>query len=286
MDELNFLDLAILKKVDSEASVERFGSIINTSFFETANLLGTVKIKGYVNIESSVGGISKVTLTEAGSALLSVAEQRAKEPIEPLDNAILHALAGGAKELDALQSSLNIRSGDLAFHIGKLVAQGLMDYSVKSAKVSFVLTEAGFNSVGGVRVQQKLGVEPAKSPLLQEEKKPAERENVPATPAKKEGKWRIEDEDVASILGTDEAVVAQASEAAKPAHGHAHKKEHRHEHHRKPETPEERKASEKRRRLASKAHYYFTEYLPYIILIVAVAAIFVAAIFLSLSKLS
>ncbi|MCX6772534.1 MAG: hypothetical protein NTV88_02060 [Candidatus Micrarchaeota archaeon] len=49
MNELSFLDIAILRKIDAESSVEKFGSMINTSFFETANLLGTTKIKGYMN---------------------------------------------------------------------------------------------------------------------------------------------------------------------------------------------------------------------------------------------
>ena len=77
MNELTFLDLVILKKIDANSSVENFGSLINTSFFETANLLGTVKIKGYVNIETSIGGISKVTITDAGMGILALAEKKA-----------------------------------------------------------------------------------------------------------------------------------------------------------------------------------------------------------------
>ncbi len=155
MNELTFLDLVILKKIDDESSVEKFGSIINTSFFETANLLGTVKIKGYINIESSVGGISKVTLTDAGKSLLAVAQKKASDPSDPLDDAILQALAGGTKELGTMQGSLNIRSADLAYHLEKLVSQGFIDYTVKSAKVSFMLTEKGFNETGGIKVQEK-----------------------------------------------------------------------------------------------------------------------------------
>ena len=153
MNELTFLDLVILKKIDANSSVENFGSTINTSFFETANILGTVKIKGYVSIESSLGGISKVAITDAGMGILALAEKKSAEPIEPLDNALLHALAGGAKDPEALQSQLNIRSGDLAYHINKMVAQSFMDYEVRSGKVGLMLTEQGFNSTGGVKVQ-------------------------------------------------------------------------------------------------------------------------------------
>lgn len=282
MNELNFLDLVILKKVDAESSVERFGSIINTSFFETANLLGTVKIKGYINIDSSLGGISKVALTEAGSALLLVAEQRAKEPIEPLDNAILHALAGGAKDLESLQSKLNIRSGDLAFHINKLVVQSFMDYSVRSAKVEFVLTEQGFNCVGGVRVQQKLGGEETVKPSSalfgtneggMQDSSEGKKENIPATPiiaSKNEAK--PDKEDVAHLL-----------EADKPnSHQPDHKKHASHKHEDRELTEDEKK----RKRLYSKIEYYLTEYMPYLILIIVVAIIFIAAVFLSISKLT
>jgi len=189
MNELNFLDLAILKKVDPESTVEKFGGLINTSFFETANLLGTIKIKGYINIESSLGGISKVTLTDAGASLLVFAEQKTNDPIEPLDNAILHALAGGARELDALQHTLNIRSADLAYHVNKLVKQGFMDFEIRSAKVYFVLTETGFNSTGGVRVQQTLKPQESggqkagpEAPAESEEFAPGERGKETAQP--------------------------------------------------------------------------------------------------------
>ena len=85
MNELTFLDLVILQKVDGESSVEKFGSMINTSFFETANLLGTVKIKGYIDIESSVGGLSGVAITDAGQSLLAFAEHKAAETSKQLE---------------------------------------------------------------------------------------------------------------------------------------------------------------------------------------------------------
>ncbi|MCX6769394.1 MAG: hypothetical protein NT051_01805, partial [Candidatus Micrarchaeota archaeon] len=146
MNELTFLDLIVLKKIDPESSVEKFGSVINTSFFETANLIGTIKIKGYISIEPSIGGISRVALTEAGKGILLMAEKKATEPIEPLDNALLHTLAGGANTMETIHTALNVRSGDLAYHLNKLMAQGFLDYTVRSSKVSFALTEQGFNS--------------------------------------------------------------------------------------------------------------------------------------------
>ena len=311
MNELTFLDLVVLKKIDPESSVEKFGSAINTSFFETANLLGTIKIKGYISIESALGGISKVSITDAGTSILAVADQKAKEPIEPLDNAILHTVAGGTKEMEALRSTLNIRSGDLAFHINKLISQGFMDFEVRSAKVSFVLTEQGFNATGGVRVQQKLPAEPSpsSSPLLQpEEDEDAENEETeeimrgsaePAKPAQQpqeNGKasappWvdnvlvkamkAEKKEDVKHLLSEEKAEPAKKAEAKK-------EHEHRREEKKKPRelTPEEQRQEERRRRIYSKMEHYLVEYAPYLLLLLIVLTIFTGALYLAGTKLA
>ncbi len=287
MNELTFLDLVILKKVDPDSTVEKFGSLINTSFFETANLLGTIKIKGYINIESSVGGVSQVGLTDAGKSLLVFAEQKAKEPIEPLDNAILHSLAGGARELEALQNALNIRSGDLAYHINKLVGQGFMDFEVRSAKVYFVLTEMGFNATGGVRVQQSLSSE-----VKKEEKSgsASESSGKPASQiagAPESAPPWVNPSDLRQESGKGgskkdvEHIIGEKMHVPKPEKQHADQKKP----HKRELTAEEMKQREKARRLFSKAQYYIVEYAPYLVLIAMVLAIFAGAIFLSLTKL-
>lgn len=308
MNELNFLDLAVMKKIDAESSVEKFGSLINTSFFETANLLGTIKIKGYISIESSLGGISRVAITDAGTSILAVAEQRAKEPIEPLDNAILHAVAGGTKDMEALRSALNIRSGDLTFHLYKLISQGFMDYEIRAAKVSFVLSEQGFNATGGVRMQQKLEVEPASSPLLSPEGGKAEEEETeeivrgisePEKPAKhgEEGNkstppWvdrslvkamKAEHKSDVRHLLSDEKHEEKKKEGQKQETKRAAEKEKK-----KPRelTPEEQKREEKRMRMMSKLQYYMTEYAPYLLLLIIVLAIFAGAVYLAGTKLA
>ena len=325
MNELTFLDLVVLKKIDPESSVEKFGSAINTSFFETANLLGTIKIKGYISIESALGGISKVSITDAGTSILSVADQKAKEPIEPLDNAILHTVAGGTKEMEALRSTLNIRSGDLAFHINKLISQGFMDFEVRSAKVSFVLTEQGFNATGGVRVQQKLPAEPSpsSSPLLQpEEDEDTENEETeeimrgsaePAKPAQRpqeNGKTSAppwvdkvlvkamkaeKKEDVKHLLSGENAGPAKKAEAKAGADGNAQRakqereeRERRREEKKKPRelTPEEQRQEERRRRMYSKMEHYLVEYAPYLLLLLIVLAIFTGAVYLAGTKLA
>lgn len=287
MNELSFLDIAILRKIDAESSVEKFGSMINTSFFETANLLGTTKIKGYIGIESSIGGISKVTITDAGSSILAVADQRSKEPIEPLDNAILHSVAGGARELDALQAMLGIRSADLAYHLNKLIAQNFMDYEMKSAKVYFVLTEMGFNATGGVRVQSTLPAPEQKSAEVGAGAQ-AKLDTNTATPpwvkiadVKKPEHKESHKPDVAHIL-KDEAAEKHIAEKARKE---TTEKEKAKAQPKRQPTPEEEEAAKKMKRVASKVEYYLVEYAPYIVMILVLIVIFTAVILFGISKL-
>jgi len=292
MNELTFLDLVILKRIDANSSVENFGSTINTSFFETANLLGTVKIKGYVNIETSIGGISKVTITDAGRGILALAEKKAAEPIEPLDNALLHALAGGAKDPEALQSSLNIRSGDLAYHINKMVVQSFMDYDVRSSKVNLMLTEQGFNSTGGVKVQ---GVMASQAALQAEAKKEEKAGDAHASQANKaESAVKTgEKGDIFHILrGLDNEEKkheqhaqhdAAKADAGKP---HEHAAQHKEQEEPKaPLSPEEAKKREQANRTLSKIQYYIASYWLWIILIIIATVIFAGAVYSMVSKM-
>ena len=69
-------------------------------------------------------------------------------------------------------------------------------------------------------------------------------------------------------------------------HAHEHKPhEHRHhEHHRRQLTEKEIKELEKRRRFFSKLEHYLSEYAPYAILALVVLAIFIGALYLSITK--
>ena len=242
-----------------------------------------------------------------------------------MDNAILHTVAGGTKEMEALRSTLNIRSGDLAFHINKLISQGFMDFEVRSAKVSFVLTEQGFNATGGVRVQQKLPAEPSpsSSPLLQpEEDEDTENEETeeimrgsaePAKPAQRpqeNGKTSAppwvdkvlvkamkaeKKEDVKHLLSGENAGPAKKAEAKAGADGNAQRakqereeRERRREEKKKPRelTPEEQRQEERRRRMYSKMEHYLVEYAPYLLLLLIVLAIFTGAVYLAGTKLA
>lgn len=156
MSDLNFLDLVVMQRIDENSTVEKFGTIINTSFFEAANMLGTLKVKGYIEIVSSVAGNSQITLTEAGASILQNAAGKTDDAVDALDNAIMKTLASGLRDLDKLQEALNIRSSDLAYHLYKLEKQGYIHYEIRSAKVGLTLTEKGFNLTGGFRaVEQK-----------------------------------------------------------------------------------------------------------------------------------
>ncbi len=147
--ELTFLDLVVLQRIGPDTTLERFGSKINSSFFDAANILGTIKLKGYVNIESSMGA-SKVDVSEAGKAVLSMAEDKSSGELDELDKNILQTISKGVKDTEKLASNINIRTGDLAYHLYKLVKNNYLDYDVRAGKVSVMLTENGFNKMGKV----------------------------------------------------------------------------------------------------------------------------------------
>ncbi|MFH0926961.1 MAG: hypothetical protein V1822_00075 [Candidatus Micrarchaeota archaeon] len=150
-DDITYLDILVLKKIDSESTLEKFSMKINTSFFDTANMLGSMKIKGLLDIQSSIGGQSPIVITGEGKDVISAAIQKAGEPIDTLDQTILNALVSGVRDLQALQKVINIRSRDLAFHLYKLKAYDYIDQTVQSARVNFSLTEKGFLLTKGYR---------------------------------------------------------------------------------------------------------------------------------------
>ncbi|MEM3031267.1 MAG: hypothetical protein QXH27_06065 [Candidatus Micrarchaeia archaeon] len=147
MEELTFLDLAVLQRIDSESVVEKFGQKINSSFFDAANILGGLKLKGYINIESSLG-FSPIKITEAGKEVLRLADEKNDGVVGPLDAAILNTVGAGKKDAGRLATELNVRPSDLAFHLYKLAKMGLVDYTVRNGRVELVLTEQGFNKTG------------------------------------------------------------------------------------------------------------------------------------------
>jgi hypothetical protein len=179
--ELAFLDLVVLQRIGPDTTVERFGSKINSSYFDGANILGTMRLKGYVEIESAIGA-SNVTVSESGKMILAMAEEKSKSEIDALDKGILSFISKGTREVDKLSERMNVRSGDLAYHLYKLVKNGYIDYDLRSGKVSVMLTESGFKNAGSAAGSveapgdEGIGEELAKGPAALKD-----------LPAKKEG---------------------------------------------------------------------------------------------------
>jgi hypothetical protein len=148
VEELNFIDLVILQRIEPGTVMEKFGPKINSQFFETANILATLKQKGYIDFKTSSFGNSEVEVTQVGARMLEVADEKAKEAVDELDVAILQKIIAGYTDPEDIKNMLNIRSGDLAVHIQKLVKQDLVSYSIRNIKVSLNITEDGFKKAG------------------------------------------------------------------------------------------------------------------------------------------
>jgi len=148
VDELTFQDLALLEKIDGNTVVESFGSRINSSFFDAANMLGTLKQKGLIEFKSSFPGPSEVEITPKGKNLMALAEGKSKQEIDKLDEMILGTIANGYKEPKHLQEKINLRASDLAFHLKRLVVQNYASFVFRSGRIEFSLTEEGFGKAG------------------------------------------------------------------------------------------------------------------------------------------
>lgn len=148
MSDLEFIDIAVLKKIGPETTVEGFGSSISSTFFEAANLLGTLKLKGYIDIHSAVGN-SPVIISEKGKLLLNELDENAENELTKADLAILANIRDGVKTPQDIESNLNLNSADVAYGIYKLWKKGLINYKVRNAKVELSLTTQGFEHEPG-----------------------------------------------------------------------------------------------------------------------------------------
>ncbi|VVB57940.1 Uncharacterised protein [Candidatus Anstonella stagnisolia] len=303
MNELTFLDLAVLLKIDTESTVEKFGSSINTSFFETANLLGTMKLKGYLDIMSSVGGLSRVVLTDAGASILTVANEKSREPIDALDTSILSTLASGVRDLEGISNAINIRQGDLAYHLQKLSVQQYIDYTLRSAKIYVSLTEKGFNSTGGIRAQTTAPATGTSTPQAQPTTQPAttalSKPVTPQTtlvaqpkPASGSPPWvpknlvsvseaAAASEDVDALMKQPqekkEGASAQGDAKAAQSGQHNAQPPHHPAHHKPKDVKFER--------FISKISFYLSAYLPYLVLLLLFCALLFYALTSAFIKL-
>lgn len=141
-NSLEFIDVIVLKKIDADSTVESFGSRLG-GIFEAANLLGGIKLKGYIDIHSIIGN-SPVIITDKGNSLLRDLEVHARNPVTKIDNAVLDSIKKGFSEPKQISRMLNVNPKDVAYSLNKLWVKKYIDVSSHNGKVEITLTVLGF----------------------------------------------------------------------------------------------------------------------------------------------
>jgi len=160
LDNITFIDLTALMRITPDATVERFGGLINSSFFDASNILGTLKQKGLVDFITQFPSQSAITVTDEGKKLIAEVQERAANPFDELDHTILTQLSKGNRTLVDLSANVNVTSKDLAVHLNKLSVQQFISYELRNGNMTINLTEKGF-----LRVKE--GVPPSEVPAQQ-----------------------------------------------------------------------------------------------------------------------
>jgi len=148
VEDLTFSDLAVLERIDETTVLEKFGTKINSSFFDAANMLGTLKQKGYVDLKSQSLGPTPVVLTDTGKGVLALSREKAAQELEQLDEVMLSLIANGLKDPKAIVDKLNMRSSDVAYHLQRLISQDFASYVFRSGRIELSLTDQGFKRAG------------------------------------------------------------------------------------------------------------------------------------------
>lgn len=141
MVDLEFSDLLILNRITDSTLVEKFGSVVNSSFFDAANRLGSLKIKGLIDYDTNSPGQNKVMITELGKKALTDANDASDKDIDELDEKLMDQLRVGNDSISLLEGSTNISSTTVAMHLYKLMHQGYIDASFKNGDVEISKTE-------------------------------------------------------------------------------------------------------------------------------------------------
>ncbi|BCS90866.1 MAG: hypothetical protein ARM1_0323 [Candidatus Micrarchaeota archaeon] len=141
-----FNELIALTRINDEASVERFSSIMNMQYFDASNLLGSLKAKGLIDFSSiSLTNASKIDITESGKRFFEYALSESTKDIDQLDIELIRRISNGTNDFNNLKKSLNIFETDLTLHLFKLFRKGYVNYSIADANNSyFTLTSSGF----------------------------------------------------------------------------------------------------------------------------------------------
>lgn len=182
-DEVTFIDLACLLKITPDTTLEKLGSAINASVFDASNIAGTLKKEGLIDFSAYYPGPNTVVVTDAGKALIAEADTKSAEPFDNLDDAVLFQLSGGKRKPMDLQSSLNIRSKDLALRIYKLTKQGFVSYELKSGSADITLTESGFLKAKSSSIPRPPAQQPAAPAMQQTQPQPAPAQAAPGAAA-------------------------------------------------------------------------------------------------------
>ncbi len=160
MDNINFLDLIALTRIKPETSVEKFGSEINSSFFDSSNILGTLKQKGLIDFTVNFPEQNKIIITDIGKKLIDDANSKAETEFDLLDLEILKQLSVAKRHLTDLSSTLNIISSDLALRLYKLLKQNFISYTIHNANIELMLTESGFMKIKSSQQQAATEIKP------------------------------------------------------------------------------------------------------------------------------
>ena len=155
-DDINFSDLFALTKITADSVVEKFGGIINSSFFDAANILGGLKLSGLIDFGTTLGSQNPIVITQNGKELLQQVAARANDPFDKLDMSILNQLSNGKRSANDISVSINVAHKDMTFHLYKLMMQGYISAEFRNGILNVMLTEKGF-------MQEKNGI-PASIP--------------------------------------------------------------------------------------------------------------------------
>ncbi|MCL4404602.1 hypothetical protein M1583_01250 [Candidatus Marsarchaeota archaeon] len=162
-----------MKRIKPDTTVEKFGALINSSFFDASNALGTLKIKGLVDFTTYVPGQNAITVTEMGKKLIEEADTKEKMPFDQLDFAILTQLSTGKRNLADLSTAVNISPKDLGMHLYKLSEQQYISADIRNGSLDMSLTEKGFmQAKAGMPQQVSQPAQTAQAPRPQPQQNP------------------------------------------------------------------------------------------------------------------
>lgn len=193
-DDFCYLDIIALKKIDAKTTIENFGTIINMSFFEGANLLGSLKLRKLLDAESKFPGPSVVKLSKEGQKLLKTMEKVSKDSLKEVDFAILKSIRKGNRTDDEIEANLILAKKDIAVHLNKLQDQSFVDFTIKDAKVQLALTDQGFEMVNTTQTEVESEVKEEEKEEVEAEEKEDKKDNEEDKKEKLEILTRLKEE--------------------------------------------------------------------------------------------